>query len=286
MQSEKDDRTEDSHDTDAINPTDLKSSNDLKIALHSILPRNEYFLDYMAVTAKGIDSLAQRLLETDRQEADSEDDDLYEAREAAIHDQAFAAVGQARIAFRKLDIPFFPPPGFVSEMYKSEELMKRVEGQRKAIEDAKLEKERARNLRLQRKLNKQLKHEKSRSKIQSEKAQQEVIRRWKEERIQLKKQGVTEDNLPSLEDVEKKYVSERRRKRIGKNIKYSGRKDFNRKYSERKKNDPITLDKDTFVYRQFSHLRKDESGAGRTNKYKSPARTEGKINAGRGRSRR
>lgn len=280
MQPEKDGRTGDAWDTGVV-----KSPEDLKIALHAILPRNEYFLDYMAVTAKGIDSLAQRLLEAGQPEEDSGEDDLYEAREAAIHDQAFAAVGQARVAFRKLDIPFFPPPGFVSEMYRSEETMKRVEGQRKAIEDAKLEKERARNLRLQRKLNKQLKHEKNRSKIQSEKAQKEVIRRWKEERIQLKKQGVTEDNLPSLEDVEKKYVSERRRKRIGKNIKYSGRKDFNRKYSERKKNDPITLDKDNFVYRQFSHLRKDDSGAGRTNKYKPQARPEGKS-VGGGRSRR
>lgn len=280
MQPEKDGRAGDTRDTGVI-----KSPEDLKIALHAILPRNEYFLDYMAVTAKGIDSLAQRLLEAGQPEEDSGEDDLYEAREAAIHDQAFAAVGQARVAFRKLDIPFFPPPGFVSEMYRSEETMKRVEGQRKAIEDAKLEKERARNLRLQRKLNKQLKHEKNRSKIQSEKAQKEVIRRWKEERIQLKKQGVTEDNLPSLEDVEKKYVSERRRKRIGKNIKYSGRKDFNRKYSERKKNDPITLDKDNFVYRQFSHLRKDDSGAGRTNKYKPQARSEGKS-VGGGRSRR
>ncbi|EES99697.1 Hypothetical protein GSB_10810 [Giardia duodenalis] len=280
MQPERDGRAGDARDTGVI-----KSPEDLKIALHAILPRNEYFLDYMAVTAKGIDSLAQRLLEAGQPEEDSGEDDLYEAREAAIHDQAFAAVGQARVAFRKLDIPFFPPPGFVSEMYRSEETMKRVEGQRKAIEDAKLEKERARNLRLQRKLNKQLKHEKNRSKIQSEKAQKEVIRRWKEERIQLKKQGVTEDNLPSLEDVEKKYVSERRRKRIGKNIKYSGRKDFNRKYSERKKNDPITLDKDNFVYRQFSHLRKDDSGAGRTNKYKPQARSEGKS-VGGGRSRR
>lgn len=280
MQLEKDGRTGDARDTGVV-----KSPEDLKIALHAILPRNEYFLDYMAVTAKGIDSLAQRLLEAGQPEEDSGEDDLYEAREAAIHDQAFAAVGQARVTFRKLDIPFFPPPGFVSEMYRSEETMKRVEGQRKAIEDAKLEKERARNLRLQRKLNKQLKHEKNRSKIQSEKAQKEVIRRWKEERIQLKKQGVTEDNLPSLEDVEKKYVSERRRKRIGKNIKYSGRKDFNRKYSERKKNDPITLDKDNFVYRQFSHLRKDDSGAGRTNKYKPQARSEGKS-VGGGRSRR
>lgn len=274
MQSEKDDLAGDARD-----PGVVKSSEDLKVALHAILPRNEYFLDYVAVTAKGIDALAQRLSETDRQEADSEDD-LYEAREAAIHDQAFAAVGQARAAFRKLDVPFFPPPGFVSEMYRPEEIMKRVEGQRKAIEDAKLEKERARNLRLQRKLSKQLKHEKNRSKIQSEKAQKEVIRRWKEERIQLKKQGIAEDNLPSLEDVEKKYVSERRRRRIGKNIKYSGRKDFNRKYSERKKNDPITLDKDTFVYRQFSHLRKDDSGAGRINKYKASATSKEKVTGG------
>ncbi|TNJ28180.1 Eukaryotic rRNA processing protein EBP2 [Giardia muris] len=215
----------------------------LRLALGVILPQEEHFLDYLAVTARSPDGV---------------DDD---ETEAAIQTQAASAVAQAKRAFKKLDLPFYPPPDYTAEMYRSETTMQRLASRDRATAEALKVKEQRRALKMQVRLKKQLKHDRSSTRIKSERIQREFLKKWREERTQLRKQGVGEEELPTLEQAEAKFVRMRRAIRRSKNIKYSGRKDYGKPRRLLKKNDTKGLNDDPYINPQFGNSRRFSSGS-------------------------
>lgn len=213
----------------------------LRLALGVVLPQDEHFLDYLAVTARVPDGAG--------------DDEA----ETALQTQAALAVSQARRAFKKLDLPFYPPPDYTLEMYRSETTMKRLAARDKAAADTLKLKEQRRALKMQMKLKKQLQRDKSSSRIKSERMQREFLKKWREERAQLRKQGVEEDELPTLEQAEAKFVRTRRAIRRAKNIKYSGRKDYGKPARLRKKNDAKGLNDDPYINPQYEDRRRSKA---------------------------
>lgn len=230
-------------------PRELSHRDRLNVALNSLVANGaeEYFLDYVAVSSKQPAS-APKPAPGARGPSDEEDEIAADVR---LHDIAHEAVVKACGYFRRLDVPFTPPANFAAEMYRDPRVMRRLEQYRRARQERLREKSQARALRLMRRDTKTLRKDKLLRRAGSKKQEREIIRRWKDERVALKKKGVEEDKLPSLEAVEARYRKAQQHKRKTKDAKYSGRRTPGLPYRVAKRNSGASHADDRYVHRQF-----------------------------------
>eukprot|EP00768_Dysnectes_brevis_P002969 gnl/Dysnectes_brevis/2155_a2507_2412.p2 GENE.gnl/Dysnectes_brevis/2155_a2507_2412~~gnl/Dysnectes_brevis/2155_a2507_2412.p2 ORF type:complete len:229 (-),score=67.32 gnl/Dysnectes_brevis/2155_a2507_2412:87-773(-) len=211
-------------------------------ALISITPTDEYFLDYLVVTQD----------QEDAQVIDEEDD---VSRDIYLHDQAVAAVEEARTNFHRLDVPFDPPSDFISEMLKPPHVMARVHKRRDALDERRKQAEQSRRRREYLKHSKSAADSKQRDIHASRRQEREIISRWKDARSTASKAGKAEEALPSLEEVTQQYIKERKARRRSKNQKYGGGKGGRQRY---RKNNTSSSSKSMSAYknRQFMAKKK------------------------------